>query len=70
MRRVFGGRLRTFICGRSTPESSFMLSATARVINAFASRVARATCAGVVYDDMPVVRVSTHAGMQAHRTHR
>ena len=48
------GCTRTFICGKSTPESTFMASETARVMNAFASSVARATCAGVVYDDMPI----------------
>ena len=47
----------TLRCSRSAFESSFMLSITARVWNAFASSVARAMCAGVVYDVMPAVHV-------------
>lgn len=43
----------TFRCCKSVPESSFMLSIIARVWKAFASRVARAMCEGLVYWDTP-----------------
>lgn len=39
----------TFRCCKSVPESSFILSMIARVWKAFASRVARAMCEGLVY---------------------
>ena len=42
-------------------ESSFMLSMIARVWKAFASSVASAMCAGVVYDDRPAERVKVSA---------
>ena len=45
----------TFKCFKSVLESSFMLSRMARVWKAFASRVARAMWAGVVYDERPGV---------------
>ena len=47
----------TLRCLSSVLESSFMLSRIARVWKALASIAARAMCAGVVYEDNPVLRI-------------
>jgi hypothetical protein len=60
----------TFRCFKSEPESNFILSMMARVWKAFASRVARAICEGLVYWDIPVKSLKYLKGIIREKTNR